>query len=50
MTTISDTRNGSAEKRQGYASVNGLSMYYEVQGTGTPLIYIPMGFGVAGTT
>ena len=34
----------------GYAPVNGLNMYYEVRGTGKPLVYIPMGFGVAGTT
>lgn len=40
----------TTEKLEGYAPVNGLSMYYEVQGTGKPLVYIPMGFGVAGTT
>jgi pimeloyl-ACP methyl ester carboxylesterase len=46
----SDMQNGKLEKKQGYAPVNSLSMYYEVQGTGKPLVYIPMGFGVAGTT
>ncbi|HEY0795504.1 MAG TPA: alpha/beta hydrolase [Acidisarcina sp.] len=42
------------ERRQGYASINGLSMYFEIHGpaqsTARPLLYIPMGFGVAGTT
>ncbi len=32
----------------GYAAVNGLDMYYEVDGTGDPLIYIPPAFGFAG--
>ena len=50
MTSSSAMRNGKVEKKRGYAPVNGLSMYYEVQGTGKPLVYIPMGFGVAGTT
>ena len=50
MKVIDNTQNSSVEKKQGYAPVNGLSMYYEIQGTGRPLVYIPMGFGVAGTT
>lgn len=29
-----------AEKRTGYASVNGLEMYYEISGEGTPAVYI----------
>jgi hypothetical protein len=32
----------------GYASVNGLRMYYEIEGTGDPLVYIPPAFGYAG--
>ena len=33
---------------QGYAPVNGLKMYYEIQGTGDPLVCIPPAFGYAG--
>src|SRR5258707_8077252 len=32
----------------GYAPVNGLKMYYEIEGTGDPLVYIPPAFGFAG--
>lgn len=35
-------------KTQGYAPVNGLNMYYEIEGTGDPLVYIPPAFGYAG--
>lgn len=35
-------------KTQGYAPINGLSMYYEIEGTGDPLFYIPPALGVAG--
>jgi len=38
------------EKRSGYAPINGLDMYYESQGNGKPLLYLGMGFGVAGIT
>jgi pimeloyl-ACP methyl ester carboxylesterase len=52
--TRSQTPNTKVERRQGYASINGLSMYFEIHGpthpTTRPLLYIPMGFGVAGTT
>jgi pimeloyl-ACP methyl ester carboxylesterase len=34
----------------GYAPVNGLKMYYEIEGTGEPLVYIPPAFGYAGLT
>jgi pimeloyl-ACP methyl ester carboxylesterase len=50
MTTINKIQPGPMEKKHGYAPINGLSMYYEIQGTGKPLVYIPMGFGVAGVT
>jgi len=40
--------NGDPEKIQGYAPVNGLKMYYEIEGTGTPLVYIPPAFGFTG--
>src|SRR5512146_779711 len=32
----------------GYVPVNGLEMYYEIEGTGDPLVYIPPAFGFAG--
>jgi pimeloyl-ACP methyl ester carboxylesterase len=32
----------------GYAPVNGLKMYYEIQGTGDTLVFIPPAFGFAG--
>ena len=35
-------------KTHGYAPVNGLKMYYEIEGTGRPLVYIPPVFGYAG--
>jgi len=33
---------------RGYAPINGLKMYYEIEGTGNPLVYIPPAFGYAG--
>lgn len=35
-------------KKQGYARVNGLKMYYEIEGTGAPLVFVPPAFGFAG--
>lgn len=35
-------------KKSGYAPVNGLNMYYEIEGLGKPLVYIPPVFGFAG--
>jgi len=35
-------------KTCGYAPVNGLEMYYQIEGTGDPLVYIPAAFGFAG--
>jgi len=32
----------------GYAPINGLRMYYEIEGSGDPLVYIPPAFGFAG--
>ena len=32
----------------GYVAVNGLKMYYEIEGTGDPLVYIPPVFGHVG--
>ncbi|GAP66401.1 hypothetical protein MBSD_n1708 [Mizugakiibacter sediminis] len=39
---------GKAPKTCGYAPVNGLKMYYEIEGSGSPLVYIPHAFGFAG--
>ena len=38
----------SNEKKSGYAPVNGLKMYYEIEGSGKPLVYISPAFGYAG--
>jgi pimeloyl-ACP methyl ester carboxylesterase len=40
--------NRATTESRGYAPVNGLNMYYEVEGTGHPLVYIPPAFGYAG--
>jgi pimeloyl-ACP methyl ester carboxylesterase len=39
--------SGEAKKIRGYAPVNGLKMYYEIEGTGDPLVFIPPAFGFA---
>jgi pimeloyl-ACP methyl ester carboxylesterase len=41
------TGEKTAESR-GYAPINGLKMYYEIEGTGDPLVRIPPAFGYAG--
>jgi pimeloyl-ACP methyl ester carboxylesterase len=38
---------GAANTR-GYAPVNGLNLYYEIEGTGPPLIYVPPALGHSG--
>lgn len=45
-----NSHSGGTEtkKTHGYAPVNGLKMYYEIEGTGEPLVYIPPVFGFAG--
>lgn len=40
--------NGKTTETHGYAPVNGLKMFYEIGGTGDPLVYIPPAFGFAG--
>jgi pimeloyl-ACP methyl ester carboxylesterase len=40
--------NGKTTETRGYAPINGLKMYYEIEGTGDPLVYIPAAFAVAG--
>jgi pimeloyl-ACP methyl ester carboxylesterase len=45
---IMNSPNRPTTETQGYAPVNGLKMYYEIEGTGDPLVYIPPVFGFAG--
>jgi pimeloyl-ACP methyl ester carboxylesterase len=40
--------NGRTTEKRGYAPINGLKMYYEIEGAGDPLVYIPPAFGFAG--
>src|ERR1700684_3578892 len=40
--------NAKTTKACGYAPVNDLTMYYEIEGTGDPLVYLPPAFGFAG--
>src|SRR5262245_42540523 len=40
--------NVKTAAKQKYAPVNGLEMYYEIEGTGDPLVCIPPAFGYAG--
>jgi pimeloyl-ACP methyl ester carboxylesterase len=37
-----------ASAARGYAPVNGLQMYYEIDGSGDPLVFIPPAFGFSG--
>lgn len=43
-----DSLRTQATKFGGYAPVNGLKMYYEIEGAGAPLVYLPPAFGFAG--
>jgi len=40
--------NDKTTETHRHAPVNGLKMYYEIEGTGDPLVYIPPAFGYAG--
>lgn len=52
--TIGSTGEAGQKKKDatslkhGYAPVNGLKIYYEIEGVGDPLVYIPPAFGHAG--
>jgi pimeloyl-ACP methyl ester carboxylesterase len=46
--TFMKSLNGKTKKTHRYAPVNGLKMYYEIEGTGDPLVFIPPAFGFAG--
>jgi pimeloyl-ACP methyl ester carboxylesterase len=43
-----NTIRSTTTKTQGYARVNDLKMYYEIEGTGDPLVFIPPAFQFAG--
>jgi pimeloyl-ACP methyl ester carboxylesterase len=43
-----DAHKGTVTEGSGYAPVNGLKMYYEIEGAGEPLVCIPPAFGYAG--
>jgi len=47
--TVMSSPKSQTAKTHGYAPVNGLRMYYEIEGTGDPLVFIPPAFGFAGT-
>jgi pimeloyl-ACP methyl ester carboxylesterase len=40
--------NRKTKETRGYAPINGLKLYYEIEGTGDPLVCIPPVFGCAG--
>jgi len=42
------SHTGATTEVRGYVPVNGLKMYYEIEGTGDPLVFIPPAFGFAG--
>ncbi len=44
------TTDATTDKNQqgSYASINGLDLYYEIHGSGQPLVVLPGGFGVIG--
>jgi pimeloyl-ACP methyl ester carboxylesterase len=46
--TMTTTLTNTTAATRGYAPVNGLRMYYEIDGTGDPLVHIPPAFGYAG--
>lgn len=49
MAESSSTSHGANSAiKSGYAPVNGLNMYYEMQGNGQPLVLLHGGFGVVG--
>jgi len=50
MTTIPIGIEAKQDSISGYASVNGLKMYYEIHGTGTPLVLIHGGGSTIQTT
>src|SRR3546814_11622074 len=43
-----NSRTRQMTRSQGYAPINGLQMYYEIEGSGDPLVFIPPAFGFDG--
>jgi len=43
-----ESTSGKTTTTHGYAPVNGLKMYYEIEGFGDPLVFIPPAFGFCG--
>src|SRR3954453_18566104 len=48
--TTSTTEASQETFKSGYAPVNGLNMYYEVHGTGQPLVLVHGAFSAIGTS
>ena len=48
MTAKAHALAGTRARSHGYAPVNGLRLYYEVEGTGDPLVFIHPALGLAG--
>ena len=46
--TVMESTSGKTTTTHGYAPVNGLKMYYEIEGFGDPLVFIPPAFGFCG--
>ena len=45
---VVNRESGNTKTIRGYAPVDGLKMYYEIEGTGEPLVLVPPAFGFAG--
>jgi pimeloyl-ACP methyl ester carboxylesterase len=43
-----NSHSGNSKTIRGYAPVDGLKIYYEIEGTGEPLVIVPLAFGFAG--
>src|SRR6266498_4840131 len=50
MTTTDGSMETTREFASGYAPVNGLEMYYEIHGTGQPLVLLHGAFSAIGTS
>src|ERR671915_2045643 len=48
--TMTNSRDAQAQGAGSYVSVNGLNMYYEVHGTGRPLVLLHGAFSAIGTS
>jgi hypothetical protein len=46
--TVMESTSVRTTQTHGYAPVNGLKMYYEIEGTGDPLVYLPPALACAG--